>query len=173
MATSAPGTVFNYSTLDSCVLGWALSSALGRNIADYTAERLWAPAGMEHDGYWLMQGPRGKQREFFGAGLNATLRDLGRFGQLMLNGGVANGTQVVPKAWVSESTDRGTPPAMYMYQWWGGQGARDFSALGQAGQTINVDPDNQTVIVILSYYYPEPPMGTQAPLLSAIKAALK
>jgi hypothetical protein len=41
------------------------------------------------------------------------------------------------------------------------------------GQTINVDPTNQTMVVILSYAYPEPAMGLQAPLLRAIKSALQ
>lgn len=171
--TSMPGSTFNYSTLDSCVLGWALESAIGRNLADYVSERLWVPAGMQRDGYWMMQGPNGKQREFFGAGLNATLRDMGRFGQLMLEGGMHDGVQIVPKEWVAESTSRGTPPAPYMYQWWAGENDADFSAIGHGGQTINVDPVNHTVIVILSYYDPGPPMGLQAPLLRAIKGALK
>lgn len=172
-AVAEPGSRFNYSTLDSCLLGWALSRATGRSLAEYASERLWQPAGMERDGYWVMQGPPGRQREFSGAGLNATLRDFGRFGQLMLEQGRANGAQIVPEAWVIESTARGVPPARYMYQWWGGEAATDFSAEGHGGQTINVDPVQRTVVVMLSYYAGTEPLGLHATFLRALKAALK
>jgi hypothetical protein len=51
---------------------------------------------MEADAFWIMDGPEPIGREFFGAGFSATLRDFGRFGLMILNGGKANGRQVVP-----------------------------------------------------------------------------
>jgi CubicO group peptidase (beta-lactamase class C family) len=169
----APGTKFNYSSLDSNVLGWLLSRAIKRNVADYMAEKLWVPAGMEFPAYWMMQGPTGKQREFYAAGFNATLRDYGRFGQLMLMNGAVNGKQIVPRAWVDESTNRGTPPKPYMYQWWGGSAATDYRASGYRGQTIHVDPSTNTVIVAMSYLAGTEKGPLLPPMIKAIQQELK
>lgn len=154
-----PGEFFNYSTLETSVLGWVLERAIKRPTADYMAERLWKPAGMEAPGYWLLDGPPGVGRAWTGAGFNARLRDYGRLGLMMLNGGRANGTQVVPAAWVTQSTvPQGTEPAApdrvqgYQYQWWTLPDSDAYMAKGVHGQFIWVDPASRTVIVKLSYW---------------------
>lgn len=153
---TTPGTVFNYSTLDASVLGCILERAIGMKGADYMTERLWKPAGMEHDGYWVMDGPPGVGREFFGAGFNATLRDYGRFGLMILNGGVADGRQVVPNDWVKQATGGSHEPTVpgaptgYQYLWWTIPNSKAFMAVGLHHQFIYVDPDTRTVIVKLS-----------------------
>jgi len=154
-----PGEKFNYSTLDASVLGCILESAVGVTGSQYLSEKLWRPAGMEYDGYWIMDGPDSVGREFFGAGFNATLRDYGRFGLLMLNKGIANKKQVVPADWVKESTvpDEGYEPVAegealgYQYQWWTIPNSDAYLAIGLHNQFIYIDPKNSTVIVKLSY----------------------
>jgi hypothetical protein len=74
------GTVFNYSTVESCVLGAVLAAATGRPLADYCAETIWGPAGMAANGYWALDAEGGL--ELGGTGVSARLRDVGRFGQL-------------------------------------------------------------------------------------------
>jgi CubicO group peptidase (beta-lactamase class C family) len=154
-----PGEKFNYSTLDASVLGCILERAVGTTGSRYMSEKIWKPAGMEHDGYWIMDGPPSVGREFFGAGFNATLRDYGRFGLLMLNKGMANGKQVVPADWVKESTvpEEGNEPLAegealgYQYQWWTIPSSDAYLAIGLHNQFIYIDPKNNTVIVKLSY----------------------
>jgi CubicO group peptidase (beta-lactamase class C family) len=154
-----PGEKFNYSTLDASVLGCVLERVVGMTGSQYMSEKLWKPAGMEHDAYWIMDGPDSVGREFYGAGFNATLRDYGRFGLLMLNKGVANGKQVIPAEWVQASTvpDKGYEPTSegaklgYQYQWWTVPNSDAYSAIGLHNQFIYIDPQNQTVIVKLSY----------------------
>jgi CubicO group peptidase (beta-lactamase class C family) len=154
-----PGEKFNYSTLDSSVLGCILERAIGATGSRYMSEKLWKPAGMEYDGYWIMDGPDSVGREFFGAGFNATLRDYGRFGLMMLDHGMANGKQVVPPDWVREATvpDKGYEPIAegealgYQYQWWTLSNSDAYLAIGLHNQFIYVDPKNNTVIVKLSY----------------------
>lgn len=153
---TTPGTVFNYSTLDASVLGCILERAVGMKGADYMTKKLWKPAGMERDGYWIMDGPPEVGREFFGAGFNATLRDYGRFGLMLLNGGVADGRQVIPSDWakqatggVHEPTAPGEPTG-YQYLWWTIPNSKAFMAVGLHHQFIYVDPDTRTVIVKLS-----------------------
>lgn len=158
-----PGDQFNYSTLDTSVLGCLLESAVGTTAAEYMSEKIWKPAGMESDAFWIMDGPEPVGNEFYGAGFNATLRDLGRLGLLMLNMGEANGTQVISEAWVEESTvsdpgyertEEGSPIG-YQYQWWTLPESDAYSAIGLYNQFIYIDPQTQTVIVKLSHT-PEP-----------------
>ena len=112
----------------------------GSTVAAYTAQRLWEPLGAEQDGFYIMDGPPGTGREFSGAGFNATLRDFARIGQMMLDGGRANGRQIVSPEWVRQSTTSTFPASSplggYGYQWWlmGSQGA--YSALGLQGQRM-------------------------------------
>lgn len=157
----APGTHFNYSTIETCILGWLLERATGMHIADYMAERLWKPAGMESYGYWILDGKPGVGREFNGAGFNAVARDYARLGLLMLHKGKAEQRQVIPASWVSESTaPRETQPIGpgiplgYRYQWWTIAGTDAYLAIGLQGQFIYVDPATDTVVVKLSYFPP-------------------
>lgn len=156
-----PGAVWEYKTLDTAVLGWLLERVSGGStVAAYTAQRLWEPLGAEADGFYIMDGPPGVGREFSGAGFNATLRDFARIGQMVLNGGEANGRQIVPSQWLTESTrPTGGPGPGYGYQWWMGPRPGSFQAIGLQGQYIFVDPASRTVVVKLSYF---PPGDTQA-----------
>ncbi len=156
---NAPDAVFNYATLDTSVLGCILEKAVGRKGAEYMSEKLWKPAGMEHDAYWILDGPDSVGREFYGAGLNATARDHARFGLMFLNGGKANGKQVVPADWVEEATvpDEGYEPVAegapqgYQYQWWTFPDSDAYAALGLHHQFIYIDPANDMVIVKASH----------------------
>lgn len=160
-----PGAVFNYSTIESHVLGWVLEAATGMTLAQNASTRLWWPMGAEHDGYYFLT--RGKPRTALGGGsLNATTRDLARVGLLMANGGrVGSGptaTQVVSEAWVERSRGSDNPLLQvgaleagggytyygYTNQWWtlGGPG-RVFTGLGVHGQYLWIDPENELVIV--------------------------
>ncbi|NSY41215.1 serine hydrolase [Leisingera sp. ANG59] len=162
---TGPDERFNYATLDTSVLGCIVERVTGRTGADYMAEKLWKPMGAESDAYWIMDGPEDVGREFFGAGLAATARDHARFGQMFLQGGMANGEQVVPADWVREATvaDEGYEPVEpgapigYQYQWWTDAGSDVYMALGLHHQFIRVDPANNIVIVKISYT--EEPVG--------------
>jgi len=153
---NAPGSTWEYKTLDTAVLGWLLERVSGGStVAAYTAQRLWEPLGAEADGFYIMDGPPGVGREFSGAGFNATLRDFARIGQMVLNGGEANGHRIVPSEWLTESTrPTGGPGPGYGYQWWMGQRPGSFQAVGLQGQYIYIDPASRTVVVKLSYFPP-------------------
>lgn len=159
----APGEHFQYKTLDTAVLGWLLERATGSTISAYMAQHLWEPLGAERDGFFIMDGPPGVGREFTGAGFNATLRDFARVGQMMLDGGRANGRQIVSADWVALSTrpastsPRGARDG-YGMQWWL-FGDTAYSAVGLQGQFIYVDPPTRTVVVKLSHF----PPGAQGP----------
>jgi len=162
----AQGVVFNYSTGESCLLGAVVAAATGRPLADYCAETIWGPAGMEADGSWQLDTEDGL--ELGGLGVSACLRDVGRFGQLVLEDGEAfGGRRVLPPGWrdlagqpdsAPTAFGRLMPgsPAGYGYQWWAlpgapyadGLHAGSFLALGAFGQRIYINPAERVVAVI-------------------------
>ncbi|MCI4646085.1 MAG: beta-lactamase family protein [Hyphomonadaceae bacterium] len=163
-----PGEAFNYSTLTASLLGKVVESATGETLAAYMSRRLWQPAGMQDEAYWMLDGPPGEGDEFAGGGVNATARDFARLGQMMLDGGRVGDVQVVPEDWVAASTvhTREEPvipgaPRGYGYMWWTFVGLDLFEAVGVHGQFISVDPVTNTVIVKLSYW-PERGSGPRA-----------
>ncbi len=155
-----PGEVFNYSTVETGVLGLVLAGAVGKPLPQYMAERWWKRAGMESEGFWLADGEPGVGRAVNGMGFNAVLRDFGRIGQMMLDEGKANGRQLLPAAWVKEATHSDAAPVDrragygYQYQWWTLSGSSAYTAIGLQGQRIFVDPATRTVVVKLSYFPP-------------------
>lgn len=156
-----PGEVFNYSTLETGVLGWVLQRAVKRPLPEYMAERWWKRAGMQSYGFWIADGPPGVGKAVNGMGFNAVLRDYARFGLMMLHNGKANGHQLVPAAWVKKATvPDGTEPIEpnstrgYQYQWWTFTDSDAYSAIGLQGQFIYVDPSTSTVVVKLSFFPP-------------------
>jgi len=162
---SPPGTVFNYNTFDTQVLGSVLEGATEQRFTEFLGEALWRPLGMESDLLMTMDSAGADREAMAGGGYLMTLRDFGRFGQMMLNGGVAHGRRIHPEAWVREATaadptkpflqvgqiDDGGQGLGYQHQWWlFPQG--DFSAEGVFGQFIYVMPRRNMVIVKLSYW---------------------
>ncbi|MBU6395665.1 MAG: beta-lactamase family protein [Sphingomonadales bacterium] len=177
---TVPGSTFNYATLDTAVLGWILERATGEKLETYTASHLWGPLGAEAGGFWLADGPHGTGRALNGMGYNAVLRDFARLGQMMLDGGKANGKQVIPVGWVGQMTTMIPFPAVYGrkaefegygYQTW--QVDKEpgaYSAVGLAGQFIYVHPTTRTVIVKLSYNPPVEPEWLTGEVLSYFHA---
>jgi CubicO group peptidase (beta-lactamase class C family) len=157
-----PGEVFAYKTLDTAVLGWLVERAVGTNVSSYMASRLWEPLGAEQPGFFIMDGLPGVGREFTGAGFNATLRDFARIGLMVLNDGRGPNGQIVPAAWLRESTRPSHPEGPtggYGLQWWTAPNSDAFYALGLQGQFIYVDRPSRTVVVKTSFF---PPGDTKA-----------
>jgi CubicO group peptidase (beta-lactamase class C family) len=183
------GTVFNYSTGESCLIGALVVAATGRPLADYCAETIWGPAGMEADGYWLLESEGGL--ELGGFGVSARLRDLGRFGQLILEDGEAfSGRRVLPSGWrdlagqpdcAATAFGRVRPgsPGGYGYQWWiapplpNGVNNGTFSARGAFGQFIVVIPAEQVVVVIQSAWRQPDDGDAELEIVAMIRAAVR
>jgi len=97
--------------------------------------------------------------EIGGSGISATLRDYGRFGLFMLNGGIARGESIFPDGWIAESTSAKTLKTgrtiSYGYLWWTPPSgpsvqAHAYLGLGTYGQRLYVNPAAQVVVVVLS-----------------------
>lgn len=153
------GEAFGYKSVVSDVLAWAMKKATGKSLAQMVSERLWSRMGAEEDGFYLLD-PIGTEVAM--GGFNATLRDLGRLGQLMLNKGEVGGRQLIPREVVEEIMAGGDREAFaragmttrpgwsYKDQWWvthNENGA--FMAMGVYGQRLYVDPKARMVIAKL------------------------
>jgi CubicO group peptidase (beta-lactamase class C family) len=174
---SAPGSSFNYSTLDTFVIGWVLERATGIELAPFTEANLWGPLGAERGGFWLADGPPRAGRELSGMGFNATLRDFGRLGQLMLDGGRREGRQILPAGWV-EAMTRMVPtgqamPGYGLFTWQVDDEPGAYAAVGLAGQYIYVHPRSRTVIVKLSHYPPAEPEHVRPETMAFFQAVAR
>jgi CubicO group peptidase (beta-lactamase class C family) len=108
--------------------------------------------GAEADGSWSMDS-RASGFEKMESGLNARPRDYARFGYLIAHGGRIGDRQVLPAKWIREATARDTshdPAEHYQYWWWiDTQSPGRFSAQGNKGQFIYIDPATKVVVVRL------------------------
>ena len=160
-----PDTKFLYSTGETTVEGAVVIGATGKPLSTYLSEKIWAPAGMETDAYWLAEAEDGM--DFGGGCISATLRDYARFGQFFLNEGVIGSGSILPAGWRDLAGRPDSPvtacgkvepgsPLGYGYNWWtfptdaapfpGGV----FSAQGIFGQFIYVNPPEKVVAAIWS-----------------------
>jgi CubicO group peptidase (beta-lactamase class C family) len=132
-----------------------LVRATGRALADYVGEKIWTPMGAEADGAWVVDAA-GVEAGY--CCLSARLRDWARLGQLLLEGGQRDGTQVIPRAWVEAATTvrpqdshllprRATPYFGYGYQTWIFPEGLGFALLGVRGQAVYVNPALRLVMV--------------------------
>jgi len=150
------GTMFSYASAETQVLGLVLRSAVGRPVADYMQEKIWAPIGAEADATWLID--RSGQEVTFCC-INAVLRDYARLGLLLAHDGNWRGRQIIPAAWIEDATRVAPDQAHlrpgiatgffgYGYQVWIFPGERRmFAFLGIRGQAIFVDPASRLVMV--------------------------
>ena len=153
-----PGTRFEYQSVNTQVLGLLLERVTGQPLNRWAERALWSKLGAGADGFFYRAKSQPETCAF--ACFNATLRDYGRIGLLMLGGGAIGGRRVVSEDWVRQSTTpdadylRPAPPATgmprygYGYQWWIPSGEEGvFMAIGIYGQAIYVNPAKRVVVV--------------------------
>ncbi|NYT10555.1 MAG: serine hydrolase [Methanosarcinales archaeon] len=165
-----PGQHFLYNNYNLQLIGMVLERATGQNVSYYLQEKIWKPIGMEFDGSWSLDSQE-SGFELMQAGINARAIDFAKFGRLYLKNGSWNDSQVIPAAWVAESTqeDRSIDRASYYlydpnyeyyrifkdngyygYFRWGlhkDDGKHDFLASGHLTQRIYISPQADLIIV--------------------------
>jgi len=149
------GAAFEYRSIETDVLAFCMERVTGKRLPQIVSEELWQKLGVEESacftvdraGYALADG-----------GFNATLRDYGRFGQMVLEGGQG----IVPKSWIEETRNANhalfgepyniaLPKGGYHNQFWVEDPEnRNLMARGVFGQLIYVDFAHEMVVVKLS-----------------------
>ncbi|MUZ75252.1 serine hydrolase [Agrobacterium vitis] len=151
----SPGSFWFYNNWDFNALGSIYIKETGEDIFKSFARKIAAPIEMEdfsaRDGSYARESVSDHPAYVF----KMSARDLARFGQVYLDHGTWRGKQVIPSAWVEESTTPLSSPtghnSGYGYMWWTlrtdmwGQGGA-FNA-GYGGQVVAYIPGKRLVVV--------------------------
>jgi len=155
------GKTFSYCSANTDVLAWILERVTGRRFADVLATDLWAKIGAEHDASVTVDASGFPMAN---GGMNVTLRDLARFGRVVLDGGTGpDGQTVVPPGWVADTRRGGDraaaaesmgdvhPDGSYRNQFWmSGDHHGCFYGIGIYGQYVWMDPASDVVVAKMS-----------------------
>ena len=154
------GTFWYYNNWDFNALGTIYERRTGEKIFEAIQRHLAGPLQMEDfspaDGIYV----RGAESKHPAYTMRLSARDLARFGLLFLRNGRWKDKQVIPAAWVAESTATHAafrPDHGYGYMWWTGDGESCFAhvsvaghcfyAAGNYGQYVVVIPELDLVVV--------------------------
>lgn len=166
------GGVFDYKSCETDTLAFVIEGVSGRHAADLLSERIWKPMGASES---ANVGVDSVGAGMFDGGVSAALRDLARFGNLMVREGYSlDGMPVLPSWWVADTfaggvdsneAFAGSPDSMFMpggmYRngfWFPGPNREVTLALGIHGQMIYMDRSRGFVGVKVSSW-PEPQHG--------------
>ncbi len=147
-----------YRSINTQLLGMAITSVTGVSLADYFASKVWEKVGASTDASWAVDRVGGWEKSY--CCFNATARDLALVGGVFLNQGrVAFGASsqqvVLSQDWFSRMT---TPAKV----WFGGFGSERFGAnmwhrpsgsyltQGYRGQFMIMNPKTNTIVIKLS-----------------------
>ena len=173
------GAAFTYRSIETDVLGFLVERVAGMALADLISEKIWRPMGAEEDAYITVDDAGAALAD---GGLCATLRDFGRFGLLLAQGGARDGRQIVPSSWIEacrtgdHSRYQGIyrtvlPDGAYSNQFWIEDSKRRcLWARGIFGQSIYVDPEAEFVFVKLSTWPDFSSAALSLELLAAMHA---
>ena len=150
------GQAFAYKTCNTEVLGWIVQRVASASLSQLLSDRIWQLLGAEEDAHIVVDQVGAPM---CGAGLNLTLRDLARFGEMMRLGGAFNSQQIVAKSVVDDiagGADRDhfarasyvtLPGWSYRNQWWVSHDTfGSYTARGIHGQVIWIAPGAELVI---------------------------
>jgi CubicO group peptidase (beta-lactamase class C family) len=157
------GRRFHYISPNTDLLGWVVERAARERFADLMSRHLWRPMRAEYSAYITVDrlgAPR------CAGGVCTTARDLARVGQLLVDGGACEGTQVIPSDWIDDIALNGSQDAWlegvfapyfpgrrmhYRSKWYVDlDDAPLMFGLGIHGQYLLVDRKNRIVIAMMS-----------------------
>jgi CubicO group peptidase (beta-lactamase class C family) len=159
-SSHAPGTFWHYNNWDFNALGTIFEQETGTRIYDAFQQHLAAPLHMEDydiTDFAYSGGPASWHPAYV---FRLSTRDLARLGLLFLREGRWDQTQLIPAAWVRESTASHAalgPNSGYGYMWWTGtrQGLfphvtvqeHCYYAAGYGGHYVIILPYKDLVVV--------------------------
>jgi CubicO group peptidase (beta-lactamase class C family) len=174
-----PGTIPGYSNYSVGLGSYIVQRISGERFEDYVAAHIFAPLGMTHSTFLQpppkalaelpSQGYLSSTRkpalgfELFSpagaGGISSTAADMGRFGQMLLNGGELDGRQIIKRETLNEmwkpqfrASDQLPPIGLGFYQTWRNQ----LKWIGHQGDLVAfhslffVEPE-QKLVLFISY----------------------
>lgn len=141
-----PGTHFSYCNFNTYLLSCIVERTTGTSLLDYMKPRFFEPLHIGNPD-WLVC-PHGHTAAAFG--LMLTIDEMSVIGNLLLQNGSWEGTQLVPAEYIKEATRnqiRGEIPKNgYGYQFWINPDETSYRADGKYGQYIVVVPEAELVV---------------------------
>lgn len=166
-----PGQAFEYSSVNTFVLGWLVEEVTGRRYAEVLEEEIWHRMGAESDAL-ILAPERGIPA--LHAGISSTLRDVARFGMLFTPAGrQGTAAPVVTDTHLREIQRGGRPgifdaarpeapqlvageaPLHNSWQWDWVMRDGDFFKGGFGGQGLYVSPSRDLVIAFFGTFDPD------------------
>jgi len=159
----SPGTHFVYNSGASNLLAAILKDATGQDPAQFAEVNLFGPLQID-DYRWYRNDLHPDRLPHFGGGLRLKTRDLGKLGQLYVDGGRWQGRQIVSADWVARATNPREQVSLhdyYGFQWWtrsmngrlGHQPSPEdvWFGWGYGGQHVFVVPSLELVVAVNSW----------------------
>lgn len=145
------GDIFSYSNITSFLLSAIIAKSTNISPLDFARINLFKPLGITNYS-WDMISPQGINPG--ATDINLRTEDFAKIGQLFLNRGLWNGTQVVSEEWIESSINfDGSVKAgfyNYGYQWWLISDG-SYCAMGTLGQFLIVYPNENMVFAVNSF----------------------
>ncbi|MCR5094873.1 MAG: DUF4298 domain-containing protein [Lachnospiraceae bacterium] len=138
---------FDYSNIPPFLVGVALANIIGSDLGGFIEKRIFAP--MDITSFEYERAPEGY---FYGASkMRLSVHDLSKFGLLLYNKGIYNGSRIVSEEYVSLATstqqmNREGGYGFYIWRYRGG-----FSINGKWKQKCYVLPQKGLVITYLAH----------------------
>ncbi|MCL1936481.1 MAG: beta-lactamase family protein [Defluviitaleaceae bacterium] len=161
------GKEFTYENSCTYMLSRIVNKITGKNLLDFMIPKFFGPLGIDYP-IWS-NCPMGYTIGAFG--LHLTTEEISRLGVLMLNGGVYNEKQIVPKDYIEKSINdtreaRWSDPEGsfgYGYQLWRNSIDGSYRADGKYGQYCIIFTDRDAVVSVTSHFE-----GNQNDILRAV-----
>lgn len=171
---------FKYSTLGIHILSAIITKVSNMITLEFANEYLFKPLGIEERKLYIVKNKEEhidfvtskspKENGWFcdnkgivtsGLGLCLSAEDLAKIGQLCLNKGMFDNTQIVSAEWITQMTtpylkcDEKFAFMQYGYLWWIIDEEKDiYAAIGDSGNVIYVNPDKKVVITVTATFKP-------------------
>lgn len=149
---------FHYSNWATQQLMFLVEAATGQFFPDYFHRKLWEPLGMEFPGYWSLDSKTNSNVRAF-CGLSLAMRDLARFGMLLLGDGQWKGKEIISPSWIHNTLTLSYPDSdrhacsfsdyPYSLHWRIVREQQILSAIGLFGQFLYIDRENRRIIIRL------------------------
>lgn len=149
-----PGQAFLYSNFTSLILSIIVTKITGKTLNDFLDVELYQKIGLK-DIYWKTF----KEYSLGCTGLFLSVKDMARFGLLLLNDGMWDGRQIISKEYLKQATsrqvitkDESNPDDKdgYGYQFWMNE-CGDYKAAGLFNQLIIINKEFNLVFACIAY----------------------
>jgi CubicO group peptidase (beta-lactamase class C family) len=146
--TDQPGTRFKYKDSDPQLLSSIVQEATGKPLDEFGKEVLFDPLGItNYEWYRYSDGVT------LGSwGILTTPRELARIAQCVLDSGMYNNHQIIPKDWLRDMLSPHVPNAhndlSFGYLWWSQSSKGIYFTWGHGGQFAFIFPAKNMLVLI-------------------------